>query len=157
MRHALRTLVKSGHLGALALLGHGDPPRIAVRGACVEPSRVRIGEAALFRATLVSRADAPQSLSVDLAVHFVKANGAARPKVFKGRVLELAPGGRVELAKRISLAVHSTRTPNPGRHEVELLVNGVRFAGARFDVVPGPARRPVPVRRGRGPVSRRAR
>jgi 3-methyladenine DNA glycosylase AlkC len=157
VRHALRSLVKAGDPAALALLGHGAAPRITLHGARVEPARVRIGEAVVFRATLVSGAAAPQSLAVDLAVHFVKANGAARPKVFKGRVLALAPGGRAEVSKRISLAVHSTRTPNPGRHEVEVVVNGVRFPGARFDVVPGPPRRPVPVRRGRGPVSRRPR
>jgi len=157
VRHALRSLVKAGHPAALALLGHGEPPLVAVRGARVEPDRVRIGEAAVFRATLVSRAAAPQSLAVDLEVHFVKANGAARPKVFKGRVLALAPGERVELSKRISLAVHSTRTPNPGGHAIDLLVNGVRFPGARFEVVRGTPRTPVAVRRGRGPVSRRPR
>lgn len=157
VRHALRSLVKAGHPGALALLGHGAPPRVTVRGARVEPARVRIGEAATFRATLRSRAEAPQSLAVDLAVHFVKASGAARPKVFKGRVLTLAPGGSAEVTKRISLAVHSTRRPNPGPHVVELVVNGVRLPGARFDVVHGTPRRPVAVRRGRGPVSRRPR
>jgi 3-methyladenine DNA glycosylase AlkC len=157
VRHALRTLVKAGHPAALALLGHGAAPRVAVLGARVEPARVRIGEAATFRATVASRAREPQSLAVDLAVHFVKANGAARPKVFKGRVLELAPGARAELTKRISLAVHSTRRPHPGAHSVELVVNGVRFPGARFEVVRGAPRRPAPARRGRGPVSRRPR
>jgi 3-methyladenine DNA glycosylase AlkC len=157
VRHALRSLVKAGDAGALALLGHGAAPRVRVVRAAVEPGRVRIGEAATFRATLVSRAEVPQSLAVDLAVHFVKANGAARPKVFKGRVVELAPGARVEVTKRISLAIHSTRRPNPGPHEVELLVNGVRLPGARFVVVRAAPRRPVAVRRGRGPVSRRPR
>jgi 3-methyladenine DNA glycosylase AlkC len=157
VRHALRTLVKAGHPGALALLGYGEPPRVEVLGARVEPARVRIGEAAVFRATLASRAAAPQALAVDLAVHFVKASGATRPKVFKGRVLDLPPRGRAEVAKRISFALHSTRTPNPGAHRVDLLVNGVTFPGAAFEVTRGAPRLPVKVRRGRGPVSRRPR
>ena len=155
--HALRSLVKQGHREALALLGHGAAPRVAVRGARVEPDRARVGESVRFRATLASRSRAAQRLAVDLAVHYVKANGAARPKVFKLRVVELAPGGAVELGKTLSLAQMSTRRHHAGVHEVDLLVNGVRLPAARFEIVAGAARRPAPVRRGRGPVSRRAR
>jgi 3-methyladenine DNA glycosylase AlkC len=154
--HALRSLVKKGHGDALALLGHGEKPRVAVRGARVEPQRARVGEAVSFRATLESRAREVQSLAVDLAVHFVKANGEARPKTFKLRVLSLPPGEAVEVRKRISLAQMSTRRHHAGRHEVELLVNGVRLPAARFEVVRGPARVPAKVRRGRAAISRRA-
>jgi 3-methyladenine DNA glycosylase AlkC len=152
--HALRSLVKRGHRGALALLGHGGRPRIAVVGALVEPARARVGEAVAFRATLASRARDAQRLAVDLAVHFVKANGAARPKVFKLRVVDLPGGGSVELRKRISLAQMSTRRHHAGVHEVDLLVNGVRLPAARFEVVAGAARAPVKVRRGRAAISR---
>lgn len=153
--HALRSLVKKGHREALSLLGHGDRPRVAVRGARVEPSRARVGEAVSFRATLASRAREAQRLAVDLAVHFVKKNGDARPKVFKLRVLSLPPGGAVEVRKKISLAQMSTRRHHAGLHEVDLLVNGVRLPAARFEVAPGPARVPVKVRRGRAAISRR--
>ncbi len=154
--HALRSLVKKGHREALALLGHGERPRVAVRAARVEPSRARVGEAVSFCATLESRAREAQNLAVDLAVHFVKKNGDARPKVFKLRVLSLAPGGAVEVRKKISLAQMSTRRHHAGLHEVDLLVNGVRLPAARFEVTAGPARVPVKVRRGRAAVSRRA-
>jgi len=154
VRHALRTLVKKGHRGALALLGHGEPARLKVTGARVEPGRVRIGGKVAFRATLTSTSRAPQSLAVDLAVHFVKRDGRARPKVMKGRTLELPPGGSSAIAKTISLAVHSTRRPNPGAHAVELVVNGRTFPGARFTVLPARGR-PARTRRGRAPISRR--
>lgn len=156
VRHALRSLVKKGHPGALALLGHGERPRVRVRAASLEPARARVGEAVSFRAELASTAREPQSLAVDLAVHFVKANGEARPKVFKLRVVSLPPGGTVEVRKRISLAQMSTRRHHTGLHEVDLVVNGVRMPAARFEVVPGKPRVPVEVRRGRAPVSRRA-
>lgn len=155
LAHALRTLVKKGRRDALALLGHGAAPRVSVREARVEPARARVGESVRFRATLASRSREAQSLAVDLAVHFVKASGAARPKVFKLRVLSLPAGGTAEVGKTISLAQMSTRRHHAGVHEVDLLVNGVRLPAARFEVVAGRARRAAPVRRGRGPVSRR--
>lgn len=156
VRHALRSLVKGGDRTALALLGHGGRPRVEVRRAAVEPARARVGEAVTFRATLASRSRAVQQLAVDLAVHFVKASGTARAKVFKLRVVELPPGGEVEVRKRISLAQMTTRRHHAGRHEVELVVNGRRFPAARFEIVAGEARRAVQVRKGRAPISRRA-
>jgi 3-methyladenine DNA glycosylase AlkC len=156
VKHALRSLVKKGHPRALGLLGHGERPRIAVRSARVEPARLRIGGKASFRAEIASRARTTQSLSVDLAVHFVKKDGAARPKVMKGRAVVLPPRGTVTIAKTISFALHSTRTPHPGRHAVDLLVNGVAYPGPRFTVLPAKGE-VAPARRGRAPVSRRAR
>jgi 3-methyladenine DNA glycosylase AlkC len=153
--HALRSLVRKGDAGALRLLGHGDPPRVALRGATLDPARVRVGDDVRFRATLASRSRAPQSLSVNLAVHFVKASGAARPKVFKLRTVELAPGASAEIAKRISLRQMSTRTHHAGAHAVDVVVNGVRFPAGTFEVLPARGRA-ARTRRGRAPVSRRA-
>ncbi len=155
--HALRSLSRHGHLEALALLGHGAPPRVTVREARCLPPRVRIGEAIRFEAWIVSRAREPQSLRVNLAVHFVKAGGATRPKVFRLRTVQLAPHGEARVGRTLSLAQLSTRRHHPGVHAVELVLNGVSFPAGRFVVTAGPARRPVRVRHGRAAPSRRPR
>jgi hypothetical protein len=113
-----------------------------------------VGQDVVFTATLASRSDAPQSLAVNLAVHFVKASGAVRPKIFRLRSLELPARGAVELSKTISLRQMSTRRHHAGAHAVELLVNGEAFPAGTFEVTParGVARS---TRRGRAPVSRR--
>ena len=72
---------------------------------------------------------------MDLAVQFVKANGNASPKVFKLKRVLLPPRGRVELATKISLTVHTTRKPRPGRHLVEVVVNGRAIRLGTFEVV----------------------
>jgi hypothetical protein len=77
----------------------------------------------------------PQDLLVDLRVHFVKANGKGSPKVFKLERLDLPARGREDLATTVSLAVHTTRKPRPGRHEVDVLVNGTAIRLGEFDVV----------------------
>jgi hypothetical protein len=71
---------------------------------------------------------------VDLRVHFVKASGRGGAKVFKLRRLELAAGGQETLSTDVSLAVHSTRKPVPGRHAVDALINGEAFPLGAFDV-----------------------
>lgn len=135
VRHALRSAVKRGDRRALALLGFGGAPRVEVTNVAFSPKRVRIGEKTRVTFTLVAKAARPQALAVDLGVHFVKARGRTSPKVFKVGVVTLGPRETATFAKTISLAVHTTRKPNPGRHTVDALVNGERFEIGAFVVL----------------------
>lgn len=141
VEHALRSAIKRGEAGALALLGFGGEPSVAIEDVRFQPKRVAIGGQVTASFTVRSTARAAQSLLVDLRVHFVKANGSSSPKVFKLERVELPARGRVELATRVSLAVHTTRKPRPGRHAVDVLVNGRAIQVGAFDVVA--ARRPA--------------
>ena len=135
VEHALRSAVKRGERDALRLLGYGGRPAVVVEDVRFEPRRVAIGGSVAMTFTLRSTSRRPQELLVDAAVHFVKANGAGKPKVFKLKRIELPPGGRVELRARVSLAVHTTRKPRPGKHSVDILVNGVALPAGAFQVV----------------------
>lgn len=141
IEHALRGAVKRGDPEALALLGYGGAAAVEVVAARCQPARVAIGEAVAIGFTLRSMARRAQELLVDLRVHFVKARGATSPKVFKLTRLTLPPGGEAELGKRVSLAVHTTRRPQPGTHRVEVLINGVARPLATFEVVAARPRR----------------
>lgn len=135
VKHALRSAVKKGDRRALALLGFGAAPRIAIERIAFAPRRVSIGGRTRIEVTLRSTSARAQSLVVDLAVHFVKARGKTGEKVFKVATATLAPREVMTFGKNVSLAVHTTRKPNPGRHHVELLVNGARFDVGGFAVV----------------------
>ena len=87
--------------------------------------------------TLRSRSQAAQSLLVDVAVHFVKARGTGA-KVFKVARLDLLPRAAVALRAKFSLAVHITRVPRPGRHAVDVLLNGEARRAGVFEVVKVP-------------------
>jgi hypothetical protein len=86
---------------------------------------------------LRSRSKRRQHLLVDVAVHFVKARRTAAPRVFKLARIVLEPGERVHLSTRFSLAVHTTRVPRPGRHAVDVIVNGRSLPAGSFDVFDG--------------------
>ncbi len=141
VEHALRSAVKRGDPGALRLLGYGAKPAVAVEDVRFEPRRVAIGGSVSMRFILRSRSRTPQDLLVDAAVHFVKASGRGRPKVFKLKRVVLPPRGWVELQARFSLAVHTTRKPRPGTHVVDLLVNGVAMPAGGFEVAAAPRSR----------------
>ncbi|MEW5853921.1 MAG: DNA alkylation repair protein [Myxococcota bacterium] len=134
INHASRSLVKQGHRGALKLLGVGARPKVRVLDVRMEPRVVRVGGELRFSLRLVSAAKEAQSLMVDYAVHFVKANGAAKPKVFKLKKVTLKPKEAAELSGTVSFKQMTTRKHHAGRHRLELLINGVAIPLASFDV-----------------------
>ncbi len=136
VRHALRTLVKRGDPAALAILGIAAADHLVIRGASVEPATPTIGDRARIEVEVAdTRASGPaEQVAVDVVVHFVKANGAASAKVFKGGVRSLGPGEVGRFGCAVSLAVHTTRTPYRGWHAVEAQVNGVRTPIGGFEV-----------------------
>jgi 3-methyladenine DNA glycosylase AlkC len=134
VNHALRSLVKKGHAGALTLLGTGEAPRVVVEEVRLAPNRVRIGAELRFSFRLRSSAQREQNLTVDYVVHFVKADGKTRPKVFKLRRLALAARQSAELAGRLSFAPMTTRRHYAGTHRIEVMVNGVAFGLGPFEV-----------------------
>lgn len=133
--HALRSAVKRGESAALAVLGFGQTAQVVVEQVQISPARVAIGDAVSIAFELHNPLSAPQTVLVDLAVHYVKASGQPRAKVFKLKTLELAPGQTVSLVKKLSLDQMSTRTHYPGRHQVDAVINGQARALGAFELV----------------------
>jgi len=124
IEHALRSAVKRGEAPALRLLGYGRQASVAIEDVQISPRRVQIGGRVSVSFVVRSRSRAAQDLLVDLAIHFIKASGRPSAKVFKVKRVALPAGGRAALARSVSLAVHTTRKPYPGRHAVDIIVNG---------------------------------
>jgi 3-methyladenine DNA glycosylase AlkC len=131
LKRGSRTLVKQGHPRVLKAFGVGSPWRGDVEFS-IAPKRVSVGGAVRLRIELRSTAARPQRLVVDYAVHHVRSDGSTAPKVRKGWTLELPARGTRVLEKKHSLQKVTTRRYHPGRHAVDLLVNGKVVAQAAF-------------------------
>ncbi len=131
LRHASRSLIKAGDAAVLAAWGLGAAYRGSVALA-LSPTTLAVGDTLLLRVDLQSNSRAPQRLAIDYAVHHVKAGGHTTPKVFKGWVIDLAPGERRQLLKRHSMKAITTRRYHPGQHAVDLRINGQVLAEAHF-------------------------
>ena len=135
VRHALRTLIKAAHPGALGVLGYGPDSPARLRSLACSPVAVAIGGTVRLEAVVENPSASDAGALVDFRVHFVKANGSLRPKVFKGAERTVAPEREVTVRTSVSLAQHSTRTHYPGMHHVEVLLNGTPVGRAEFEVV----------------------
>ena len=135
IRHALRSLVKSGNREAIRILGVEEKPLVRIHDITLSLQRVALGEVVRISFGVESLAHAPQRLLVDYAVHFRKSNGTARPKVFKLRTLTMQPGEKIVFSAAVSFAAMTTRHHYPGHHRIDALFNGIAHPLGEFEVV----------------------
>ncbi|GAA2610951.1 DNA alkylation repair protein [Dactylosporangium fulvum] len=137
VRHALRTLVKQGDTGALALLGFGTATALEVSALVLAASDIPFGGTVRFSATITNTAAVPARIAVDYVVHHRKADGSLRGKTFKLTTATLAPGESRVVSRDHSFREVTTRRYHPGGHAIELQLNGVRTGRTEFTLLPG--------------------
>jgi 3-methyladenine DNA glycosylase AlkC len=134
LRHALRTAIKRGDAQALTLFGHGQVSPLQIHSTSISPSTVRIGDSVTVRCQLHNPSAQAARALADWRVFYVKANGTLSPKVFKGTTVQVEAHSSVAIEKNLSLRQMSTRTHHPGRHKVEIALNGHAHPLGHFDL-----------------------
>ena len=130
-KHALRTLIKRGHPDALRLIGIELDAPVSLNGFSVS-DEVGIGESVEFSFVLSSPADCVAL--VDFVLHFAGPNGKpGGRKVFKLRRFALSGGVPLPITKRHPMrGGMTTRSLYPGKHRLEIQVNGQIAASGTF-------------------------
>ncbi len=123
VKHALRTLVKTGDSGALRVLGFRPDVDVSVQKLAANDTVQMPGKLEFeFELTSNESDDAP--VIVDFIIHHVKKNGARTPKVFKLKQMSLKPGKSATVRKAHTFKPITTRTYYSGPHLLEVVVNG---------------------------------
>ena len=137
-RHGLRTLVKRGDPRALALVGADTGTEVRLGELAVDRRRIAIGDAVTIDVTLLLPDGSPACEAViDYRVHYVGARGVKAPKVFKLTRRRLEPGHPVTISRRHRFEHVSIRRIHPGRHRIDVQVNGVVLGSVDVEVVEG--------------------
>jgi 3-methyladenine DNA glycosylase AlkC len=135
VRHGLRSLIKAGHPGALRSLGYG-PAIVELLRFELRAREVKMGGVVEFEIEISSTAKSDQPLIIDYAVHHMRAGGTITAKVFKWKTLTLKSGETLRGTRRHAFKLITTRRYYPGRHRVEIQVNGNTLGGADFELQP---------------------
>jgi 3-methyladenine DNA glycosylase AlkC len=131
-RHALRTLIKQGHAGAMEALGFKADAAMGARLALASGD-VEIGGALAFEVTLTSDVDLP--VLVDYRIGFARPGGKRAQKVFKLKAGKLTSGTPLLLEKSHKFKGGATTfTLHPGAHDITVQVNGRDVAQAVFEL-----------------------
>lgn len=130
IHRALRTLIKNGHPGALQLIGVSPGAEIKVSDLKLNQKQFNLGDRLEFKFTIQSTTSKPQKLVIDYIVHFVKANQKTSPKVFKLKTFVLSEKTNATVTKSHHLKKITTRVFYPGKHLLEIQINGAVLARA---------------------------
>ncbi len=133
-RHALRSLLKQGHGGAMELVGLGSVPNVVVSNLRVAESVVRVGDSLSFEFEIINSGESAANLMVDYVVGFVLARGKVGRKVFKLSKFVLGSGERRTVSKRHSFKPITTRVYYPGVHSIGIQVNGFVLVETEFEL-----------------------
>ncbi|WP_300031226.1 hypothetical protein [uncultured Roseobacter sp.] len=132
-RHALRTLIKQGNPGAMAMLGY-NPDAPADVSLAIGTPVVRIGEKLSFSCSVAAHTDLP--VLIDYRITFARPGGKTADKVFKLKHGQARAGKAMTVQKSHHLKGDATTfTVHPGPHSVTLQVNGRDRVSAPFTVV----------------------
>jgi len=134
IRHATRTLVKSGHSDVFGLLGYTDAPQLSVQSLQVDRTHIELGETINFSILIKSTSAKQQRVVIDYTVHLMKANGKSTAKVFKLKPVTIEPGETIELHRPHSFKKITTRKYYTGQHAIELMINGVGYGRTEFEL-----------------------
>ena len=133
IKHACRTMLKSGDKRALRLFGYGNPEQINVQNFEVKTKVVKIGDYLKFSFKLNVKSSQESKLRLEYAIDYLKANHSHNKKIFQISENTYPPGDHF-FSKKHSFAEMSTRKHYPGLHKISIVVNGERKSTQSFQV-----------------------
>ncbi len=95
---------------------------------------VKFGSAMQFNLSFCSDSGQAQALMIDYIIHHQKANGSTSPKVFKWKNTNLPANKTLLASRKHAFKKITTRVYYPGRHRVEVVINGVSMGTADFEL-----------------------
>jgi len=133
IKHGCRTLIKKGHADSLHLLGYSKP-NIKISPLKLSAKIIRLGETLEVGFNIKNMDNKPQKLVVDYCIDFVKKDGSLRPKVFKLKTLSVKTNEQLAVNKKHAFKAMTTRKFYPGKHRLQIIINGERFNHCSFDL-----------------------
>jgi 3-methyladenine DNA glycosylase AlkC len=134
VRHGLRTLVKRGDPRALEILGVAADADIRLTALTIDQDTVTIGEAVTFSLTIEADGTTETAAIIDYRVHYLGADGPRQPKVFKLTRRRLVPGQPATITRQHRFEHVSIRRIHPGRHTIDIQINGHILGTVHIDV-----------------------
>ena len=123
IKHALRSLLKSGNMAALNLVGVQKVSYI-IRGIRQNQTELRLNETYEFSFTLLNNGVTEEFFRLEYKIGFVKASGSYSYKVFKIGEYRLRGNEEKLIVRRHAFKDLTTRKHYGGKHSISLIVNG---------------------------------
>ncbi|MDQ3141046.1 MAG: DNA alkylation repair protein [Bacteroidota bacterium] len=132
IKHAARSLLKSGHPKAMNLFGLKQTINVDVLDFKILTPKLKIGQDLIFSFSVIHTEKKPQLLRLEYAIYYLRLNGSYSKKVFKLNEKEYFPNHPVEINKKQSFKLITTKTFYLGAHKISLIINGIELNQLEF-------------------------
>lgn len=135
IRHSLRTLIKAGHPETMLFLNFSPDTKVTLADFKIKNRKVMPGGFVEFEFTLTSKQN--EKLLIDYTIYFQNKTGHNNnKKVFKLKQTEIKKNESISISKRHRLIENmTTRKLYPGKHFVEIQVNGKKLLKRDFVLI----------------------
>jgi len=133
IKHGSRTLLKQGHLEILAYFGLDS--NITVSDFEVRTPKVAIGDYLQFNFLITNENEQAKTVRIEYAIHYLKANGSLSKKVFKISERYLMPNQSLEIDRKQSFKIITTKKFYTGMHRVSIVINGKETEAIDFELL----------------------
>jgi 3-methyladenine DNA glycosylase AlkC len=134
IKHGCRTLLKQGHVEVLNHYGL-ESKNIAVDELQVLTPEVKIGDSLEFSFKLINQNSGQHTIRLEYGIYYQKANGLQARKVFKISEKVYQPNDVVQIQRKQSFKLITTRKFHTGAHQISIIVNGEEKQFKAFELI----------------------
>jgi 3-methyladenine DNA glycosylase AlkC len=135
LKHACRTLLKSGNKTALELFGIKYKDCLIISDFKLINNQIKIGKNLEFHFEFTNNSDSTELVRLEQAIYYNKGNGTFFRKIFKIHEKEYPPKSRIILKRKQHFKPITTRKYYAGIHKIGIVVNGMEIEIREFELL----------------------
>lgn len=135
LKHGSRTLLKQGLNEALDFHGFDPDLKTKVPELKIDSKKIKIGQAGEFFFKVANQEKKKTNLRIEYAITFLTSTGKCSRKVFKVSEKEFNPDETINFVRRQRFTDFTTRKHYPGKHKLEVIVNGKPKTSLDFELI----------------------
>lgn len=135
IKHGCRTLLKQGNPEVMELFGLGSVKNISVENFQILTPTVKVGDSLEFSFNLLNNSSKKAKIRLEYGLYYQKANGTLSKKVCKISEKEYAEHSTIQINRKHSFKVVTTRKLHLGLHQVAVIINGNEFEKYDFELI----------------------
>jgi 3-methyladenine DNA glycosylase AlkC len=124
LKHACRTLLKQGNTTALQLFGIVHNYKIFLQDFSLHKNKISVGEYLSFEISLENTDKKSQDLRIEYAIYYLRQNNTHNKKVFKISERTIEAGEVLQIQRKQSFKIITTRKFYKGTQYISIIVNG---------------------------------
>jgi 3-methyladenine DNA glycosylase AlkC len=124
LKHGSRTLLKQGQNEALHFHGFNPKLKTQVPVLRMNSKKIKIGQVGEFSFNVANQEKKKAQLRIEYAITFLTSTGKLSRKIFKVSEKEFLPDEKINFTRKQRFTDFTTRKHFPGKHKLEVIVNG---------------------------------